>query len=58
MKCPHQEAENATVLAKHTDEFVDPQLSFVAGLLAITSKTTCNTVITLKMEAICSFETL
>lgn len=55
---PHQDAENAALLVKHTDEFVDPQLCLVAGLLAITSKTTCNTVITLNMEAICSFETL
>lgn len=56
--CPHQDAENAALLAKHTDEFVDPQLSFVAGLLAIVSKTTSNTAITLNMEAMCSLETL
>jgi hypothetical protein len=38
--CPHQDAENAALLAQHTDEFVDPYLFLVAGLLAITSKTT------------------
>jgi len=56
--CPQPDAQNAAILAKHTGAFVDPQLFLVARLLAITSKTTCNTVITLNMEAICSFETL
>ena len=46
------------LLVKHTGEFADPQLSLVAGWLAITSKTTPKTVIALNMEAIRSFETL
>jgi hypothetical protein len=50
--------QKMALLAKHVGEFAVPQLSLVAGLLAITSKTICNTVITLNMEAICSFETL
>jgi len=56
--CPQQDAQNAALLAKHTGAFVDPQLPLVAGLLESTFKTTCNIVITLNMEAICSFETL
>jgi hypothetical protein len=56
--CPQQDAQNAAILAKHKCVFVDPQLSLVGRLWAITSKTTRNTVIALNMEAICSFETL
>jgi len=38
MTCPQQDAKNAAPLAKHTGASVDPQLSLVAGLLAIKSK--------------------
>jgi hypothetical protein len=50
-------AQNGALLTKHKDQSIGPQLALVAGLLAIAFRTTCNTLITLNMEAIFSSET-